>query len=82
MSVGALQETKWFVDAVYEVDGGVLLTAGKPTLADGVPIKRGEGVALVLLGPALAAWRCGGKQWKALSLRCISAILEFPDHAG
>ena len=49
MSVGALQETKWFGDAVYKVEGDVLLTAGQPTLADGVPIKRGEGVTLVLL---------------------------------
>ena len=82
MSVGALQETKWFGDAVYEVEGGVLLTAGRPTPADGTPIKRGEGIALVLLGPALAAWRCGGKQWKVWSSRCVSAILEFPGHAG
>ena len=44
VSVGALQETKWFGDAVYEVNGGVLLAAGRPTLADGVTIQRGEGV--------------------------------------
>ena len=82
VSVGALQETKWFGEAVYEMNGSVLLTAGRPTPADGVPIWRGEGVALVLLGSALVAWRCGGKQWKAWSSRCISAFLEFPGHAG
>ena len=82
VSVGALQETKWFGDAVYEMNGSVLLTAGRPILADGVPIQRGEGVTLVLLGSALVAWRCGGKQWKAWSSRCISAFLEFPGHAG
>ena len=38
VSVGALQETKWFGDAVYEVNGGVLLAAGRPTPADGVTI--------------------------------------------
>ena len=62
VSVCALQETKWFGEAVYEVNGGVLLAAGRPTPADGVSIRRGEGVALVLLGPALAAWKLGGKQ--------------------
>ena len=39
VSVGALQETKWFGDAVYEVNGGVLLAAGRPTPADGVTIR-------------------------------------------
>ena len=62
VSVGALQETKWFGDAVYEMNGSVLLTAGRPTPVDGVPIQRGEGVALVLLGSALVAWRRGSKQ--------------------
>ena len=65
VSMGALQETKWFGDAVYEVNGGVLLAAGRPTLANGVTIQRGEGIALVLLGSALAAWKFGGKQWRA-----------------
>ena len=82
VSVGALQETKWFGDAVYEMNGNVLLSAGQPTPADGVPIQRGGGVALVLLGSALVAWRCGGKQWKVWSSRCISAFLEFSGHAG
>ena len=47
MSVGALQETKWFGDTIYEVNGGVLLTAGRPTLVDRVTIQRGEGIMLV-----------------------------------
>ena len=64
------------------MNGSILLTAGRPTPADGVPIQRGEGVALVLLGSALVAWRRGGRQWKAWSSRCISAFLEFPGHAG
>ena len=59
VSVGALQETKWFGDAVYEMNGSVLLTAGRPTPAVGVPIQRGEGAALVLLGSALVVWRRG-----------------------
>ena len=79
VSVGVLQETKWFGDGVYEVMGSVVLTAGRPTPADGVVVQRGEGVVLVLTGPALAAWMCGGKQWKAWSL---SALLEFSGRPG
>ena len=29
------------------------------------------------MGPALVAWKRGGKQWKAWSSRCASALLEF-----
>ena len=82
VSVGALQETKWFGDNVYEVQGSVVVTAGRPTPADGEPIQRGEGVALVLMGSALAAWRRGGKQWKAWSSRCVSALLAFTGRTG
>ena len=39
VSVGALQETKWFGDNVYEVQGSVVVTAGRPTPADGEPIQ-------------------------------------------
>ena len=35
----------------------------------------------MLLGPALAAWKFGGKQWRAWSSRCILAFLEFPGRA-
>ena len=59
VSVGALQETKWFGDNVHEVHGSVAVTAGRPTPTDGEPIQCGEGVALMLMGSALAAWRCG-----------------------
>ena len=54
--VGALQETKWFGDEVYEVDESVVLTAGRNTPAQGEIVRRGEGVALVLRGLALAGW--------------------------
>ena len=57
MSVRVLEEIKWFRDAVYEINGGALLTAGRPTPADGVTTQRGEGVALELLSPALVWWQ-------------------------
>lgn len=75
-ALGALQETKWFRCEVYEVDGSVVLTAGRATPIQGEPVQRGKGVALMIRGLAVAAWRCGGKQWKAWSLRCVSAYLR------
>ena len=76
--VGALQETKWFGCEVYEVNRSVVLTAGRTTLAQGEPVQRGEGVALVLSGLALDAWKKGGKQWKVWNSRCVSACLLMP----
>ena len=75
--VGALQETKWFGSEVYEVGGSVLLTSGRVTPASGEAVQRGEGVALVLRGLALDAWKRGGKQWKAWNSRCVSACLQL-----
>ena len=40
-------------------------------------MQRGEGVALVLRGLAVSAWRRVGKQWKAWSPRCVSACLQM-----
>ena len=51
VSVGALQETKWFANEVYEVNGNIMLAAGQPSPAEGASVIRGEGVALVLDGP-------------------------------
>ena len=76
--VVALQETEWFGCEVYEVNGSVVLTASRTTPAQGEPVQRGEGVALVLRGLALDAWKKGGKQWKAWSSRCVSACLLMP----
>ena len=55
----------------------MLLTAGRPTPALGAPAHRNKGVALVLDGPGLVAWKHVGRQWKAWSSRWLSACLEF-----
>ena len=73
IKVTALQETKWLGNAVYNVGESVVLTAGRPVPAVGEPIQRGEGVALVLTGPAIQAWRAAGQHWRAWSSRLISA---------
>lgn len=76
IQVTALQETKWLGNAVYNVGESVVLTAGRPVPAVGEPIQRGEGVALVLTGPAIQAWRAAGQHWRAWSSRLISVCLQ------
>ena len=59
--IGALQETKWFGCGAYEVSDSTVLTSGRCTPSEGECAQRGEGVALVLRGQALAAWRLGAQ---------------------
>ena len=62
IKIAALQETKWFADAEYHVGKSVVLTAGQPTPEAGEHRQRGEGVAIVLTGEAMEAWKAGGEQ--------------------
>ena len=43
----------------------VVLVAGRPVPRAGVVRQRGEGVAIVLSGLAVGAWKTGGSCWKA-----------------
>ena len=79
IKVAALQETKWFGNAEYHVGRSVVLSAGRPTPGTGKPRQRGEGVAIVLTGEAVTAWKAGGEQWKARSSRLITAKLKLGD---
>ena len=72
-----LQETKWFGNAVYKVGESIVLTAGRPTPQAGQPRQRGEGVAIILSGLAVAAWKRGGEVWKAWSSRLVTATLQL-----
>ena len=74
--IAVLQEIKWLGSSTYNVAINVLLTVVHPVPAPGEPIQLGEGVALVLTGPAITAWRAAGQQWKAWSSRLISARLQ------
>ena len=38
--------------------------------------QRGEGVAIVISGPVLSAWKAGGSQWKAWNSRLVTATLK------
>ena len=63
--VAALQETKWFSAEVYEVGESVVLTSGRPVPEVDQCRQRGEGVAIILRGSAVSAWKRGGNQWRA-----------------
>ncbi len=58
--VAGLQETKWFGRGVYSISDSVVIAAGRPVPGAGVVKRRGEGVAIVLSGAAVEAWKCGG----------------------
>ena len=53
-----------------------MLAAGRPVPTAGEPMKRGEGLAIVLSGPTIAAWRAADEQWKAWSSRLVSTCLH------
>ena len=57
ITVGALQETKWFRSAVYKVGKSFVIAVGRPTPQPDQSGQRGEGVAIVLTEPAIKAWK-------------------------
>ena len=75
MVVAALQETKWFGSKVWD---SVVLTSGREVPIGSGVRQRGEGVAIVLAGPAVHAWKAGGCKWKAWSSRLVTAT--YPAH--
>ena len=76
VDVAGLQETKWFGDGVYEVAESMVIAAGRPVPGAGAVMQRGEGVAVVLSGAAVEAWRSGGCRWKAWSSRLVSVTMK------
>ena len=76
VSVAALKETKWFGSKIYSIGSSVVSTAGRDVPEVGRVRQRSEGVAIVLSGKVVNAWKAGGSQWKAWSSRLITATLE------
>ena len=74
-----MQETRWFGSEVYEVGESLLLTAGRERSAVGDSVQRREGIAIILSGPAICAWKRAGKQWKAWGSKAVSACLQVGD---
>ena len=54
----------------------MVLTAGRERPSEGDDMQKGEGVAIVLLGPVIDAWKRAGKQWKTWGPRAVSACLQ------
>ena len=52
-----------------------MLAAGREIPQGNQPRLRGEGVAIVLTGNAITAWKSGGEQWKSWGARIIKATL-------
>ena len=73
VDVAALQEKTWFGCGVYEVGESVVLATGRHVPSDGVVKQRGEGVAVVLSGVAVSAWKDAGKSWKAREFEAVSS---------
>ena len=72
-----MQETHWFGQQIYEVDGGAVLTSGRQVPGKGKSSRRGEGVAVILNGMALRAWCNGGGQYSAINSRLMVVCLTF-----
>ena len=77
VTIAALQETKWFGNAVYRVKDSGVLAAGRPAPQKGEVRRRGEGVAIVLLVSAVSLWKADGEQWKRWSSRIVTARIKW-----
>ena len=80
VQLAGISETKWFGEAIYQVDGHTILHSGRP-VPDEAPMLRTEGVGIVLDPGMTAAWRKAGEVWKAVSSRIVTARLRVSGHA-
>ena len=76
VNVTGISETKWFGQAVYQVEGYTIIHSGRP-VPDESPFRRNEGVAIVLDPALAAAWREAGEEWKAVSPRVVRARFKM-----
>ena len=76
IEVAGLQETLWFGRDIFSVADSMVLTSGKKLPGPDGEFRRGGGVAIVLRGRALSAWRSGGSQWRPISSRLAVAQLQ------
>ena len=60
LSVVGISETKWFGNAIYDVDGFLILHSGRPVPRVCERVERNEGVGPVLDLSMAESWReCG-----------------------
>ena len=77
MSVGAVQETKWFGSDIWQAGGYTHLHSGRPLAGDSEKAVRKEGVGILLDEKATNLWRAAGEAWEAVSSRIITARLKI-----
>ncbi len=61
---------KWFGNALYDVDGYLILHSGRLVPAAGERVERNEGVGLVLDPIMAESWRECGEVWSG-ALNCL-----------
>ena len=78
VSVGAVQETKWFGNDIWQADGYTLLHSGRSLSGDGENAVQNEGIGILLDERAANAWRAAGEAWEAaVSSRIVTARLNI-----
>ena len=81
LSVVDISETEWFGNAIYDVDGFLILHSGCPVPGVGERVERNEGVGLVLDPSMVESWRECGEVWSPVSSRIVMARLMLCDKA-
>ena len=76
VSVTGISETKWFGQAVYQVEGYTILHSGRSVPVES-PLHRNEGVGIVLDPALAAAWKAAGEDWSAVSSRVVRARFKM-----
>ena len=79
MNITGISETKWFGQAMYNVEGYTILHSGRPVPGDAQRVERNEGVGIVLDPQMTAAWRSAGEEWKAVSSRIVTARVKLEE---
>ena len=77
MDITGISETKWFGQAVYNVEGYTILHSGRPIPTETQAAERGEGIGIVLDPHMTMAWRDAGETWRAVSSRVLTARLKI-----
>ena len=67
---------------IYYVGQSIVLAAGRDTPQGDQPRHGGEGVAIVLTGHAVTAWKARGEQWRSWGSRIIKTYLSLEGGDG
>ena len=89
MNVTGSSETKWFGQAVYEVEGYIILHSERPTLGESQTAEKkerswhsiGERDVEIVLDPQMTRRERGGI-WKAVSSRILTARTKIAREDG